>query len=88
MEELLFYISPDLASVCGQMDPSTSKTLYSIHLKCHCLVSGLLVVGCPLEVIYKVSACYTYNTSLSNLQLLLGILELQTWPIILQFDGQ
>lgn len=54
VEELLFYISPDLASVCGQMNPSSSKILFSIHMKCHCLASALLTVGCPLEVLYKV----------------------------------
>jgi len=54
VEELLFFISSDLASVCGQIDPSSSKVLFSIHMKCHCLAASLLCVGCPLEVLYKV----------------------------------
>lgn len=61
VEELLFYVCTDMASVCGQADPSTSKVLFSIHLKCHCLASSLLVVGCPLEVLYKVKKLLNFE---------------------------
>lgn len=53
VEEFLFFICPDISSVCGQADPASSKVVFSIHLKCHCLASSLLVVGSPLEVLYK-----------------------------------
>jgi hypothetical protein len=54
VEEFLFFVSPDLATVCGQVDPATSKVMFSIHMKCHCLASTLMTVGCPLEILYKV----------------------------------
>ncbi|CAL8098796.1 unnamed protein product [Orchesella dallaii] len=53
VEELLFYVCTDMPSVCGQADPSSSKVLFSIHLKCHCLAAALILVGCPLEILYK-----------------------------------
>ena len=54
VEELLFNVSNDMSQVCAEMDPSVSKIIFSIHTKCHCLVTSLVLVGGPLEVLYKV----------------------------------
>jgi hypothetical protein len=51
VEELLFRISNDLTQVCGE---STSKIMFSIHSKCNCLATSLVLVGVPLEILYKV----------------------------------
>ncbi|CAG7815085.1 unnamed protein product [Allacma fusca] len=53
VEELLCYVAPDLALLCGATDMTSSKTINSIHLKCQCLVASLVLVGCPLDILYK-----------------------------------
>lgn len=55
VEEILFNISTNLEEFYGEVDPLTSKTVFSIHLKCACLVTSLVLLGAPLDVLYKVN---------------------------------